>query len=46
MALVTGGVGRYEIARRFGMQAGVDVAWGPEAAAFYITVGSAWNSLF
>lgn len=41
------GVGfRYEIARKFGMQAGVDVAWGPEETAFYITVGSAWNSFF
>jgi hypothetical protein len=41
------GVGfRYEIARKFGMQVGVDVAWGPEDNAFYITVGSAWNSFF
>jgi hypothetical protein len=37
---------RYEIARKFGMQVGVDVAWGPEETAFYITVGSAWNSFF
>jgi len=39
------GIGfRYEIARKFGLQVGVDVAWGPEDTAFYITVGSAWNS--
>ena len=41
------GIGfRYEIARKFGMQVGADVAWGPEDTAFYITVGSAWNSFF
>jgi hypothetical protein len=37
---------RYEIARKFGMQVGFDYAWGPEETAFYITVGSAWNSFF
>ncbi len=38
------GVGfRYLIARRFGMRAGIDVAWGPEDTAFYIQVGSAWS---
>ena len=41
------GVGfRYEIAREYGMQVGIDYAWGPEDTAFYITVGSAWNSFF
>jgi len=41
------GIGaRYEIARKFGMQVGVDIAWGPEDTAFYITAGSAWNSFF
>ena len=41
------GIGaRYEIARKFGMQVGVDLAWGPEDTAFYITFGSAWNSFF
>jgi hypothetical protein len=37
---------RYELARKFGLQAGVDVAWGPEETAFYITVGSAWNAFY
>ncbi len=38
------GVGfRYLVARRFGMRAGIDVAWGPEERAFYIQVGSAWG---
>jgi hypothetical protein len=34
---------RYLIARRFGMRAGIDVGWGPEETAVYITVGSAWQ---
>ncbi len=33
---------RYYIARKFGLHSGVDVAWGPEKAYVYITVGSAW----
>lgn len=37
---------RYEIARKFGLQVGADVAWGPEETAFYITVGSAWNAFY
>ena len=38
------GVGfRYLVARRFGMRAGIDVAWGPEDTAFYIQVGYAWR---
>ncbi|MEJ2238548.1 MAG: BamA/TamA family outer membrane protein [Gemmatimonadales bacterium] len=37
---------RYEIARQYGMQVGVDYAWGPDDTAFYITVGSAWNSFY
>jgi hypothetical protein len=38
-----GGVGfRYELARKFGLHAGLDVARGPEESAVYITVGSAW----
>ena len=41
------GIGfRYELARKFGLQAGVDLAWGPDDTAVYITVGSAWNSFF
>ncbi len=37
------GVGlRYEIARRFGMHVGLDVARGPEETAVYLQVGNAW----
>ena len=39
---VGGGV-RYLIARRLGLQAGIDVAKGPEDTVFYLTVGSAWR---
>ena len=39
-----GGVGfRYRIARKMGLQAGIDIARGPEDTSFYITVGSAWS---
>jgi Omp85 superfamily domain len=42
-AVATGGFGlRYEIARRYGIQMGLDVAFGPDNAAVYIQVGSAW----
>lgn len=42
--VVSKGVGfRYLTARRFGLRAGIDVAWGPEDTAFYIQVGSAWS---
>lgn len=42
-SLVTGGVGfRYEIARRYGIHMGVDVAFGPDNTAVYVQVGSAW----
>ena len=38
-----GGAGaRYLIARELGLQAGVDVARGPEEWAFYLQVGSGW----
>jgi hypothetical protein len=38
-----GGVGfRYRLARKLGMQVGVDVARGPEETAIYLTMGSAW----
>jgi hypothetical protein len=38
-----GGAGfRYRLARKIGLQAGVDIARGPEDTAFYITVGNAW----
>jgi outer membrane protein assembly factor BamA len=41
--VVTGGTGfRYEIARKYGMHMGLDVAFGPENTAVYIQVGSAW----
>ena len=39
-----GGLGfRYRLARKLGLQAGVDIARGPEDTSVYITVGSAWN---
>ena len=38
-----GGGLRYLIARRLGLQAGIDVAKGPEDYVFYLTVGSAWR---
>lgn len=39
-----GGVGfRYRLARKFGLQAGVDIARGPEDTSIYLTVGSAWS---
>ena len=38
-----GGLGfRYRLARKFGLQAGIDVARGPEDTSIYLTVGSAW----
>jgi hypothetical protein len=38
-----GGIGfRYELARKFGLHAGIDIARGPEETAFYLQVGSAW----
>lgn len=42
-AVWTGGVGfRYRLARKFGLDAGADIAWGPEGSVFYIQVGHAW----
>lgn len=42
-AVVAGGPGlRYEIARKYGIHMGADVAFGPETTAVYIQVGSAW----
>lgn len=41
---VAGGLGfRYRLARKFGLQAGVDIARGPEDTSIYLTVGSAWS---
>ena len=40
----TGGVGfRYELARKYGIHAGIDVAFAPDNAAVYLQVGSAWT---
>ena len=39
-----GGLGfRYRLARKFGLQAGFDIARGPEDTSIYLTVGSAWS---
>jgi outer membrane protein assembly factor BamA len=41
--VVTGGTGfRYELARKYGIHVGVDLAFGPDNTAFYVQVGSAW----
>jgi len=41
---VTRGLGfRYQIARRYGFDMGIDIARGPEDTVFYITAGSAWG---
>jgi hypothetical protein len=41
--IVTGGFGfRYEIARKYGIHMGIDLAFAPENTAVYIQVGSAW----
>jgi hypothetical protein len=41
--VVAGGLGfRYNLARKMGLQSGVDVARGPEDTAIYLTIGSAW----
>jgi len=42
-SVVTGGTGfRYEIARKYGIHMGLDVALGPDNTAVYVQVGSAW----
>ena len=39
-----GGLGfRYRLARKQGLQTGVDIARGPEDTSIYLTVGSAWG---
>jgi hypothetical protein len=39
----SGGIGfRYELARKFGMHAGIDVAHSPGTTAVYLQVGNAW----
>jgi len=41
---VTQGIGfRYQVARRYGFDMGIDIARGPEESVFYITAGSAWG---
>jgi hypothetical protein len=41
--VLSGGAGfRYELARKYGIHVGVDVASGPDGQAFYIQWGSAW----
>lgn len=41
--VVAGGVGvRYELARKYGLHMGLDVAYGPAGPAWYIQFGSAW----
>lgn len=43
LAVVTGGAGfRYELARKYGLHMGVDVAFGPDDPAIYVQFGSAW----
>ena len=42
-AVAAGGVGfRYEIARKYGIHMGLDIAFGPDNTAVYVQVGSAW----
>jgi hypothetical protein len=41
--IVTGGFGfRYEIARKYGIHLGLDLAFAPENTAVYVQVDSAW----
>jgi len=41
--IVTGGTGfRYELARKYGLHMGADVAFGPDGPAVYVQFGSAW----
>lgn len=42
-SVLTGGAGfRYELARKYGIHMGLDVAFGPDNSAIYLQVGSAW----
>ena len=40
-----GGGFRYQVARRYGFDMGLDFAWGPEEMVWYITAGSAWGGI-
>ena len=43
LTVVTGGAGfRYELARKYGLHMGVDLAFGPGTTAIYVQFGSAW----
>jgi outer membrane protein assembly factor BamA len=43
LTVVTGGAGfRYELARKYGLHMGLDVAFGPDNPAIYVQFGSAW----
>lgn len=43
LTVVTGGTGfRYELARKYGLHMGLDVAFGPDAPIIYVQFGSAW----
>ena len=42
-SVVTGGGGfRYELARKYGIHIGLDVAFDPDNTAVYLQIGSAW----
>jgi hypothetical protein len=42
-SVVAGGTGfRYELARKYGLHVGLDVAFSKDEAAVYIQIGSAW----
>jgi outer membrane protein assembly factor BamA len=42
-SVLAGGTGfRYELARKYGLHMGLDVAFGPDDPAIYVQVGSAW----
>ena len=42
--VTTGGFGiRYEIARRYGLHMGIDVAYGPTGPVYYVQFGGAWT---
>jgi outer membrane protein assembly factor BamA len=43
LTVLSGGAGfRYEIARKYGLHIGLDVAFGPDTSAIYVQFGSAW----
>lgn len=42
-SVTAGGAGmRYEVARKYGIHVGADLAYGPDGGAFYLQFGSAW----